>query len=830
MSNPERIERRLARRLALARLAILWERLWPGFGPALAVIAGFIALSLVEVWAYLPGWLHGLGLAAFAGALLVALWYGLGGLKLPSRAAARRRLEVNGGIAHRPLTVLQDELATGHGDWAAQAIWKLHRRRMRAALDRLQVGVPQAGLARHDPRGFRAALALGLFVGLMVAGWDAPRRLAAALEPDFVGRAATPPLLDAWINPPAYTGLPPMFLTRADGPGAVTPPDSELQVPVGSTLLARLHGAADPATVRLGAADHPFEVIDKQNQQIEVEVPLDAGDRLAFLQAGEQLAGWPLTVVPDLPPAVVLPEPPQATVRNSLRLVYDAYDDYGLAGVIAAFRRDGDPKSLELELPLPGLRPREAHEASYRDLTAHPWAGLSVTLTLVARDDLGQTGESEPVALVLPERIFTHPVARALIEQRKKLALDPDKRDQVERALDAISKAPEAFDHDTTTYLALRSARFRLQGEKDDQAIEDVQEILWETALRLEDGLLSLAERRLRDAQQALMDALSRDATDEEITRLMDELQAAMEEFLQALMDQARQRGETPQEIDPNQMSVDTQSLQDLLDKARELSRSGARDSARDLLAQLQNMLENLKAGRMAQGSEQQQGEQFLNDLSELMQRQQELLDRTFRENQRGQSSRPGQTPQGSQPGRRGQRGNLPQQGAPGEDFFGPDGLTTQQEALRRQLGDLMRRLGEGFGEIPRPLGRAERSMRDARESLQMGEPGGAVGPQSDAMDQMRQGAEAMMQEMMQRFGQARRDGEAPFGRAGGNNQDPLGRPLGAQWDYGDSVELPDESDLQRAREILEELYRRSGQRERPTDELDYIDRLLKRF
>jgi hypothetical protein len=41
---------------------------------------------------------------------------------------------------------------------------------------------------------------------------------------------------------------------------------------------------------------------------------------------------------------------------------------------------------------------------------------------------------------------------------------------------------------------------------------------------------------------------------------------------------------------------------------------------------------------------------------------------------------------------------------------------------------------------------------------------------------------------------------------------------------------VPDAIDAQRAREILDELRKRSGQNLRPQDELDYIDRLLKRF
>jgi hypothetical protein len=63
------------------------------------------------------------------------------------------------------------------------------------------------------------------------------------------------------------------------------------------------------------------------------------------------------------------------------------------------------------------------------------------------------------------------------------------------------------------------------------------------------------------------------------------------------------------------------------------------------------------------------------------------------------------------------------------------------------------------------------------------------------------------------------------------SDRDPFGRPLssGGSYDRGD-VKIPDQNILQKSREILDELRRRAGDRSRPEIELDYIDRLLKRF
>ena len=60
--------------------------------------------------------------------------------------------------------------------------------------------------------------------------------------------------------------------------------------------------------------------------------------------------------------------------------------------------------------------------------------------------------------------------------------------------------------------------------------------------------------------------------------------------------------------------------------------------------------------------------------------------------------------------------------------------------------------------------------------------------------------------------------------------RDPLGRPMNRGSFDTDNVHIPDEADIQRARRILDELRRRLGERHRPDLELDYIERLLRRF
>ncbi len=148
------------------------------------------------------------------------------------------------------------------------------------------------------------------------------------------------------------------------------------------------------------------------------------------------------------------------------------------------------------------------------DLSENAWAGARVTMTLHARDEGGNEGASEPIEILLPQRPFVKPLARALVEQRRNLVLAPDARARVETSLEALTIAPEHFGTNAGIYLGLHSALYRLKRARTDPELLGVADYLWEMALRIEDGDLSDAERDLRAAQQQLREALQRGADD----------------------------------------------------------------------------------------------------------------------------------------------------------------------------------------------------------------------------------------------------------------------------------------------------------------------------
>lgn len=804
----------LGRKLALSWIAMALERLTVAAWPLVAVVVAFLTVSWAGLWEGLPGWLHSLGLAGFGAAAVWGLVRLVRGLRAPLPAgAALRRLEQEGGVAHRPLTTVLDRPAAMTADKAALALWLAHQRRMSARIAALRVAPPKPLMARIDRYGLRVFLMVLVVASAVIAGDRTGPRLAGAFAPHFaVAQEEDLFAITAWIAQPDYTGLPPIFLTeQADRAATAETSDEDsraIAVAAGSRLFARVHHTRPESPVlAVGAETRPFETVDAVTAEIEHEITAD--EALAIRQGAREVARWPILLIPDAPPVIEPVLPFQQTARGTLRLEYSAEDDYGLETVRAIFARiDGrneDP--LTVDLPLSGRYPRQSSEASYHDLTPHPWAGLPVLARLEATDGIGQTTASEAVALTLPAREFNHPIAQAIVDLRRAFAAESSDRarTQVQSAMDGLSERTGDYGDDLVAYLSMRVIISRLGQALDADGRQSVIDLMWDVALRIEEGQVALAQENLREAQDALRDALNRDASAEELQALMDKLEDAMREYL----DQLAQNPEDPpaggeQNAEGEPQMQDRNELEDMLDQARDMAMTGAREAAQDMLEQLQELLENLRnpeAGNEMAGDERQPQ---MEQLEQLLQEQEELLEETFD----NANNRQGE----------------PDQAAAGD---GEQNMSQRQEALRRALGELMRQIGESGHNIPQELGQAERAMRDARQELERSRPDRAIRPQAQALDRLREGARIIQNEMAEAQGNMAGQNNGQFNPQ--DRRDPLGRlPPGNSGDPNGQVDIPLESDLQRSRQILDELYRRSGERKRPEVERDYIERLLK--
>jgi len=844
-------------RIFLARLALLWERIWPALWPPLGILGIFLIFTLSGVWRFMPLWSLDALKILFPLAFLAALWREIRALDFPSPEEGIRRLEIKSGLPHRPLSALLDELPAPPNsrgqDTVSRSLWKIYQQRLSDRLTRLRVGWPRSVLPVRDPHALRVLLGLGLVISIVAARPDIAGQFAWVVETSPHRSASVAVTVDTWITPPAYTGEPPIFLSRQDASKDLR---SDITVPVGSVFMARVQGAdAAPRIERETAHASPsFGAPARAGEKsafksvaagvFEYTGPLDQDTKLSILNHGKIMGSWNFTVRPDEKPIIEFAGDVTSTKQLSVKIPYGVMDDYGVVKAYAGItlhqpsepqdtvERSADghapssPKEIRLDLTLPRLHTKSAEDVAYEDLTAHKWAGLKVDIQLHGLDQAGQMGQSKIVTFTLPERAFTHPLARALIEQRKNLARHPGTVFPVARMLEALTVAPEKYYPDMSVYLGLRTAYWKLmkivQWDKGQAEIDEVSQMLWDIALSLEDGNVSLAARRLKELQQQLSDALADGKPQDEIDRIMKALRQALDDYLAALTAQGIQAlRDNPQMGAPSGTPVTRQDWQNLLDSIEQMLRDGNLDGARAMLSQMMNMLQNLQLSFGAPGMS--EGESAMNEalgnLGDMIGRQRGLLDETFR---KGRPGAPGVSP--GMPGEDGPpgEGTAPSQ-PPGGD------LTQRQEDLRRKLSEALQSLSDQGIDVPSELDRAARAMGRARDALKDQDMGAALDPQKEAIDQLRQGAQEMAQDLLNKM--AKRQGLKGGRETQDGTYDPLGRPSASSGpEYGDSVKIPGGRDRQRARDILRELRRRASETGRPAFELEYLERLLKRF
>jgi uncharacterized protein (TIGR02302 family) len=833
---------KLGRTILKARLALFWEKLWDSVFPALMVVALFAIAVLTGLLANLPELVRYGALILFAAALLWAV-RPIFHLVWPERSEVLRRIERESALDHRPVSAMDDRLAEATSSAQSADLWEAHRLRQLARLDNLKAGAPHSSWKRRDPVALRLGVGLALVAAIFLHRGDPAANLIDSVR--IAPRPAEAQMaLDAWIRPPAYTQKAPLMLTSAAMIERLKR-EGEILVPEASQLVLRLTGASAPKVAFFGfegGGDQGSELTNEsarirtENGAFTAEAKFDRPMRVVVSDDSGTLAEWKIAVIPDQPPKIAFQGEPEREATGALQLGWKATDDYGVAGVSAKIalsdaQEDGpgiaadgvflfDPPQFPISLKR--AAPREIADTSANDLTAHPWAGLNVDIALEARDQAGRIGESETKTVKLPEREFFKPLARALIEQRKALILNPNDRKDVVSMLDALLAWPDGLIDRSGIQIAISAVRTHIVTARDHDGVRESVDDLWKIALAIEEGDMADLRAQLEALQRELKQALAEGASPERIAELMDKLRETMNKYLEQMAEETRrqmqngQLHQQQQQMQPGQM-ISPEDLQKMLDTIQKLAESGANEAAQEMLSQLESLLRNLKPG-MA-GEMPPQGDtpmsQMLGDLSELMRRQQQLMDETMR--------MPGGEGDEMQQGEGDQQGQQGRPGRPGDKLAG------EQDGLGQMLQDLMGALGQQGMNAPPSFGDAQKSMKGASGSLRGGERDPALDQQSDALNALREGAQNMARQMMQQ-GQGQQGNYGRHGEARGDDRDPLGRPRANRGeDYGPERNmLPGEAAILRAREILEMLRSRAGMPDLPRIDRDYIDRLLR--
>ena len=840
--------------LRLTRAGMLAERalraFWPVWTLAFVTLSGFAfglagLLSPAALWAVL---------GAVGIALATGIARGVMRFHLPSRAEALERLDLT--LPGRPISALLDQPAMGVDDPATQSVWAAHLRRMEARLADARAPEPDLRLSRQDPFALRYVAATALAMALLFGSLGRVVEMGDAATLGTGPAIASGPSWEGWVEPPAYTGLPSLYLNEIIV--------DTFEVPVGARITLRSYGEPGATAIETDVGPLLVDSSDGLAQSLRVE---RSG---SFTVTGPMGRSWAISVLADQPPTVTLEGAVQGEPPGQMTFAFRATDDHGVVSGTAhiqldparADRRHGllvapEPReALVLDLPMPFQGDRaDFTDVLLEDLSQHPFANLPVSLVLSVTDAASQIGTVSHDIPRLPGRRFFDPLAHALVEMRRDILWSRENALRAAQILRAVSWSPED-GLDEGVYLQIRAAIRRLESAIDMIAPEtrdDVADILWAAAIALEEGDLDDALERLRQAQERLSQAMQQGASDAEIAQLMQELRDAMDDYMQQLAENAEPGQDRPDQ-DGERMEMSMSDLDEMMRRIEELMQQGRMAEAQDMLDALQQMLENMQIAEGGQGGDgpRSPGQQAMEGLQDTLRDQQDLSDDAFRDLQ--DQLNPGRPQQGQQPGQQGQQpgqqpGQTPQQGqepgrngtADGNDQDGENGqalsLAERQEALRRMLEQQQGRLpgaGTDAGdEALRDLDRAGRAMEEAEDMLENGDIAGALDAQSDAIEALRDG----MTELGRALAEAQAGENPGQGQAEGNMapdrplQDPLGRQSGNSGSFGTDEAMAERQEaFRRSRELLDELRRRSSEQERPEIERDYLRRLLDQF
>ncbi|MCQ8241219.1 DUF4175 domain-containing protein [Rhizosaccharibacter radicis] len=630
------LRRRTARMLRL-------EQLWPSMLLASALVGAWLVASLLALPQRLPWWLHAALLLILLGAMLFILRRGLSRVRSPGFDLLDRRIEQASGLEHQPLRTLRDRPAAG-GDATAMLLWHTHRERLQAQLGRLRAGRPLLPVRPHDPYRVAPVLVAAILLSAIVAGGDLPSRVASGFWPGADTPLGPRPTAQAWVTPPAFAPDAPIFLGAGGG---------SFTVPAGSVLSASVTGTtARPRLRGIGGAP---EVKRLGEKSWRLSLPLQTSGEVRLSGAGYALGDWRFTVQPVLPPVVRWNAPPGAG-RGSWRtsLPWEVSHRFGVRSLRAEIRlagdQDGSGRVLRVPIPLPG-HPRNAKGVEQADLSPDPWAGEKVVARLVAEDDAGHRAESAPASFTLPARPFHDPMARAVLDVRKRLALGREKPLDAAADLQALGDTPGRMQTDSGLLLNLSADAALLEVAHDPaSAVPEEIDRLWQLALSLEDAAHqdpanAWASQDLRAAQERVAEQMERmrqlgpqgqsPREQEELRRRMDALRNAIARRMQAMAEQAaREHGTVPPMPDAAMMSG--QDLSRMLDQMRRAAENGHPEDAMRQLQQMQSMLDRMRqatprdlAMLRRQAEARAAAEQQMQAVQDLVQRQTALLDRS---------------------------------------------------------------------------------------------------------------------------------------------------------------------------------------------------------
>lgn len=781
-SRNEHLRKKAHGLIRRAKAYLYWEQYSPVFALAALFIALFLMGSFAGLWQWIGDpWRLIVLIAALA--LLVRAFWRARHYRRPTESIAMRRVEEDSEILHRPLDTLFDKPAL------SEAGWSEHYRKAEDNVDRLGNARLRPALGKVDKYYLRFIAPVMLVLALMVGTGDSLERLRHSLTPGWIhGAWGDDVTFEAWIDPPEYTGRPPLYYKNAES----------LEVPEGSELVARIIGTKSPTRLKVSSRNGTRHLaltrIGPESFEVRTIVEKDSE---ASWRIGQTRKFWEVRTIPDMAPELKFVREPEADKRDRLTFAYSINDDYGVEKLTLRMTLLQDDENApvqtrDVNVSLGSPIRKTDEKSSALNLTKHEWAGKKVSAVLIGEDGIGQTGETEITYFTVPDKIFIEPIAKAIIENRSlimsgaqeyeaapkltrtqwrsrpwfdtrepefRLDRAPESVQMASVLIDAITDKPQGLYDDPAVYMGLRNVSSRLHYARKQSELEGLDEELWHIAIRAEFGVLGSALQEMQEAEAALRDGMARRAPQREMDALFERYNEAVDRYREELMRQAIV-DTTQQDGGPGEgPSFNVDQIQELLDAIEEANRVGDTEGARRALAQLAELLENMEiqlspgggggsGGPPMPGDLTEEQREALEDLADILGEQRELRDQT-REAERAEN---GEEQSGQEDGEE-QSGGQEEagQGQPGEgDQQARSGQRDRGPLSGEELAEIQGRLSELLEDsdrfLPDPDGDPDGDEVGGTEEGEDGE-GSGIDPEislEDARRAMRQAEEAL--------------------------------------------------------------------------------------
>lgn len=802
----------------LSYLVVLTEKSIQSFWQAFLVLIYYVSFVFVAIkkdWVSTPA--HQILFFIATAAFIYFFYKGSKTFSWPTRNRVISAIEEKNKIKRGSISAIKDKNSMGDG-----TLWGIFQEKTRRSLPFLKPSPIRTNLSKKDPFALRF---LSLLI-LIVAFWFSTPFTAQLFVQNLVPTITIPawmlpvkPQLNAWIIPPQYTGIAPIVLNK----DTVQP----IIIPEGSKINLNITPAFDESSLKFSETDIiPFE---KKSDDVMTYEGLisNSTDQITLTLDGDVEYSWKSYIEEDMVPEIAFLTDPKETDGKSIQIQYIAQDDYGIKNtkltIDIAESYIGKPEPMTFDIPNGVIKKEEGRnifEGQYfQDLTSHPWSGKTVSMMLTTEDDFGHVVTSDPKVITLPERTFKNPVAQKIIQIRN-ILLDnyEEAHDDAVEALEYILVRPGLYGNKPTTFLVLKAALNRLYLDRKKLEQDSVTNLLWDIALSLEEGQIFEKQKELRKAQNELMKALNdQNTTTDQINTLLDQYKEAIQNMANEVMKEMAQQlseGKTPT-LPFNPEMMNKNGLDQMMEELKHLAETGQKEKLMEALLKMQNMMENAKSQKLSEN--QMQGLELLQDLNAVVEEQTEILEKTKEVTQQQKLFPNEAKKQGNQ----------------------IDALAMQQRDLRGKLETVMDELNKLTpNQDLSSLADARTSMQEATDELSAKKTNEALLAEQEALEKLQQSIKDTMKNIEENLNIS--FSSSPFAipmpgkgmqpmPASDGQYDPFGRKSSANENiFLDETENQD--GVKKSKEIIHELRKRSGERYREKEELDYIDRLLDRF